>query len=122
MNIHLFSEVLFCVWVIALIVILFIVVKYYRRVHYRLNSLSETIKRTQGGVNKRISENRELLELIKNQHPEILDEYPWVSGWLDSQEKFWSLLLISLVSISTNQDLFEHTKDKGNYYVYTYCS
>ncbi len=21
-------------------------------------------------------------------HPEILDEYPWVSGWLDSQEKF----------------------------------
>ncbi|HHI0133762.1 TPA: DUF6012 family protein [Escherichia coli] len=43
MNIHLFSEVLFCVWVIALIVILFIVVKYYRRVHYRLNSLSETI-------------------------------------------------------------------------------
>ncbi|MBE0844026.1 hypothetical protein IH709_22795, partial [Escherichia coli] len=34
------------------------------------------------------SENRELLELIKNQHPEILDEYPWVSGWLDSQEKF----------------------------------
>ncbi len=68
MNIHLFSEVLFCVWVIALIVILFIVVKYYRRVHYRLNSLSETIKRTQGGVNKRISENRELLELIKNQH------------------------------------------------------
>ncbi|EJB4406013.1 hypothetical protein MTZ28_004726, partial [Escherichia coli] len=51
-------------------------------------SLSETIKRTQGGVNKRISENRELLELIKNQHLEILDEYPWVSGWLDSQEKF----------------------------------
>lgn len=50
MNIHLFSEVLFCVWVIALIVILFIFVKYYRRVHYRLNSLSETIKRTQGGV------------------------------------------------------------------------
>ncbi|HFD2631510.1 TPA: hypothetical protein ACF2XS_004552 [Escherichia coli] len=88
MNIHLFSEVLFCVWVIALIVILFIVVKYYRRVHYRLNSLSETIKRTQGGVNKRISENRELLELIKNQYPEILDEHPWVSGWLDSQEKF----------------------------------
>ncbi|HAZ5517586.1 TPA: hypothetical protein J8D37_004177 [Escherichia coli] len=83
MNIHLFSEVLFCVWVIALIVILFIFVKYYRRVHYRLNSLSETIKRTQGGVNKRISENRELLELIKNQY-----EYPWVSGWLDSQEKF----------------------------------
>lgn len=40
MNIHLFSEVLFCVWVIALIVILFIFVKYYRRVHYRLNSLS----------------------------------------------------------------------------------
>ena len=71
MNINLFSEVLFCVWVIALIVILFIVVKYYRRVHYRLNSLSETIKRTQGGVNKRISENRELLELIKDrkQHP-----------------------------------------------------
>ncbi|HDV1339354.1 TPA: hypothetical protein RHV69_004014 [Escherichia coli] len=88
MNIHLFSEVLFCVWVIALIVILFIFFKYYRRVHYRLNSLSETIKRTQGGVNKRISENRELLELIKNQYPEILDEYPWVSGWLDSQEKF----------------------------------
>ncbi|MDO2239765.1 hypothetical protein Q2449_12175 [Escherichia coli] len=85
MNIHLLSEVLFRVWIIALI---FIVVKYYRRVHYRLNSLSETIKRTQGGVNKRISENRELLELIKNQYPEILDEYPWVSGWLDSQEKF----------------------------------
>lgn len=122
MNIHLFSEVLFCVWVIALIVILFIVVKYYRRVHYRLNSLSETIKRTQGGVNKRISENRELLELIKNQHPEILDEYPWVSGWLDSQEKFL-VALADKSGIDINKsELLEYVKDKGNYYVYTYCS
>ncbi|ECA9274750.1 hypothetical protein ET874_23290 [Salmonella enterica subsp. enterica serovar Enteritidis] len=88
MNIHLFSDVLFCAWVIALIVILFLVIKYHRHFHYRLNLLSETIKCTQGGINKRISENRELLELIKNQYPEILDEHPWVSGWLDSQEKF----------------------------------
>lgn len=88
MNIYLFSEVLFCTWAIALIVILFLVIKYHRRIHYRLNSLSETINRTQGGINKRIAENRELLELIKNHYPEILDEHPWVSGWLDSQEKF----------------------------------
>ncbi|HCC6135278.1 TPA: hypothetical protein M5920_002714 [Klebsiella pneumoniae] len=46
----------------------------------------KTLSRKPGAV--QISENRELLELIKNQHPEILDEYPWVSGWLDSQEKF----------------------------------
>ena len=44
MNIHLFSEVLFCVWVIALIVILFIVVKYYRRGAHRAVLISEYLK------------------------------------------------------------------------------
>lgn len=98
MNVHLLSEVLFCLLVIALIVIFFIFVKYYRRINYRLNSLSETINRTQGGVNKRISENRELLELIKSQYPEIMDAHPWVSGWLDSQEKF-------LVALADKSDI-----------------
>jgi hypothetical protein len=46
---------------------------------------------TGGGVHKRIDENRELLELL--QQDGFIDRYPWVKGWLRSQDEFLSELI-----------------------------
>lgn len=53
----------------------------------RIDSICETIRFTQGGINKRIDENRELIQLIENQCPQLLDKNPWINGWFDSQEQ-----------------------------------
>ena len=46
---------------------------------------------TGGGIHKRIDENRELLELL--QQDGFIDRYPWVKGWLRSQDEFLSAVL-----------------------------
>lgn len=43
---------------------------------------------SEGGIQKRIDENRELLELLCDQVPELLERQPWVVGWLRSQDRF----------------------------------
>lgn len=40
------------------------------------------------GIHKRIDENRELLELLQKEHPEVLREHFWIEGWLESQDSF----------------------------------
>ncbi len=49
---------------------------------------------TGGGIYKRIDENRELLELL--QQDGFIDRYPWVKGWLRSQDEFLSELLATV--------------------------
>jgi hypothetical protein len=43
---------------------------------------------SEGGIHKRIDENRELLELLQTQAPVVLHKYPWIEGWLRSQDNF----------------------------------
>ncbi|CAM7185068.1 TPA: hypothetical protein ACNV4Q_005890 [Serratia marcescens] len=75
--------------VIAILIIRFVdVVKANMRKADRIDSIYEIIKCTQGGINKRIGENRELLQLIENQAPQLLDKNPWINGWIDSQEQY----------------------------------
>ena len=45
-----------------------------------------------GGVHKRIDENRELLELLRDNAPEFVQEHPWIVNWLQSQDEFLSEL------------------------------
>lgn len=83
--------------VIAILIFRFVdVVKANMRKADRIDSIFETIKCTEGGINKRIDENRELLQLIKNQCPQLLSRHPWVNGWIDSQEQY--LLAIAEVT------------------------
>jgi hypothetical protein len=45
-----------------------------------------------GGVHKRIDENRELLEVLRDKAPEFLEQNPWVIGWIQSNDTFFSEL------------------------------
>jgi hypothetical protein len=46
------------------------------------------LERHSGGVFKRIDENRELLELLRKDAPELLTKQPWIESWLRSQDDF----------------------------------
>ncbi|WOP85256.1 hypothetical protein [Citrobacter koseri] len=58
----------------------------------RLSKVKTLCDREQRGVYKRIDENRELLELLQRESPDLLQQCPWIEGWLDSQDRFLSQL------------------------------
>ncbi|CAE6967394.1 hypothetical protein [Paraburkholderia domus] len=43
---------------------------------------------TCGGVHKRIDENIELLELLRDRAPDFLEQHPWVVNWFESHDEF----------------------------------
>lgn len=45
-----------------------------------------------GGVHKRVDENRELLELLHAKAPKLLNDCPWVVGWIQSNDEFFTAL------------------------------
>lgn len=47
---------------------------------------------TSGGIHKRIDENRELLELLQREAPQLLAKHFWVEGWLRSNDEFFNVL------------------------------
>jgi len=54
--------------------------------------IREVVRTTQGGLHKRIDENRELLQLLQEKAPEFLAAHFWVESWLDSQDQFLTKL------------------------------
>lgn len=42
----------------------------------------------QGGIYKRIDENRELLILLQEEAPELLKQKPWIYQWIESNDDF----------------------------------
>lgn len=73
-----------------------------------LNTLILTINRREGGVRKRIDENRELLELLNRESPQLLQKCPWVVGWLKSQDEY--LLALAMASGSNTESYPEFPK------------
>lgn len=55
-----------------------------------LELVKKILGQHQGGIYKRIDENRELLELLQSEAPELLAKQPWIVGWLQSQDEFLS--------------------------------
>ena len=53
-----------------------------------LGLLKKILGQHHGGIYKRIDENRELLELLQREAPELLAKQPWVVSWLESQDGF----------------------------------
>lgn len=45
-----------------------------------------------GGLNKRIDENREIMELIFSKAPELISSHPWLVGWLNANDAFFTQL------------------------------
>lgn len=50
--------------------------------------LYEAVKNTEGGILKRIDENRELLDLLNIAAPNFINNHQWVIGWFKSQDAF----------------------------------
>jgi hypothetical protein len=67
----------------------------------KLDALMAVIQGSNGGVFKRIDENRELLELLFDRAPQVLEQHPWVIGWLASQDVF----LVSLAETAKVETL-----------------
>lgn len=50
--------------------------------------LCAVVKKSEGGILKRIDENRELLDLLNVAAPGFIDNHPWVIEWFKSQDDF----------------------------------
>ncbi|MEC4718321.1 hypothetical protein RY831_04115 [Noviherbaspirillum sp. CPCC 100848] len=57
-----------------------------------LAKVRRIIARSEGGIYKRIDENRELLEMLQREAPALLCQRPWIVGWIQSQDMFLSEL------------------------------
>lgn len=62
----------------------------------QLTEVRRVLSKTSGGIYKRIDENRELLELLVKEAPELIQRYPWVVNWIKSTDDF----LTSMVAVS----------------------
>lgn len=54
----------------------------------RLRAMEGVLNFAGGGIHKRIDENRELLELLQQEVPELLEKKVWLNGWIKSQDDF----------------------------------
>lgn len=54
----------------------------------KYQAVKRFVEREEGGVFKRMDENRELFELLCKEHPEFFQNNPWASRWLSSQDRF----------------------------------
>lgn len=57
-----------------------------------------------GGVHKRIDENREMLELLRREAPDLLANRPWIARWIKANDEFFCELE-SVVPIDKGQFL-----------------
>ncbi|MBF5007083.1 hypothetical protein [Diaphorobacter caeni] len=49
-------------------------------------ALVTLLEQVGGGAHKRVDENRELLELLQSKAPDVLEECPWIVGWLRAND------------------------------------
>ncbi|EJT4720279.1 hypothetical protein NT241_003294 [Salmonella enterica] len=54
----------------------------------KLRELQNLILQNERGVYKRIDENRELLELLIQQTPQLFETHGWIRGWFKSQDEY----------------------------------
>ena len=50
--------------------------------------VGKVLASSEGGIFKRIDENRELLEQLQQRAPDLLYDAPWIEGWISSQDAF----------------------------------
>ena len=66
-----------------------------RSVLHKTKSTDWVIANVGRGVHKRIDENRELLQLLRQEAPEFMENHPWVEGWIKSHDDFFCELEIA---------------------------
>jgi hypothetical protein len=68
----------------------------------RLHSIDAVLDNHQGGIAKRLDEEVELLEFLREKCPSLLEDNPWVEGWIESNHHFLS----DLASAAEKTDSF----------------
>ena len=79
-----------------------------------LSNIRKILGFTGGGVHKRIDENRELLELLEREAPELLASHLWVIGWLKSHDDFF-VALESSVLITEGRFLWQAQRNPNRF-------
>lgn len=81
--------------------------------------IKETLLNCEQGLTKRLDENRELFELLQNEAPELLSKFPWINGWLESQDRFLEQLVLEQLVYGlekgVDKPLRPVSKDKPDY-------
>lgn len=70
-----------------------------RRTHIKILKRIHAATDPGRGLLKRIDENRELLELLREKAPEFLEAHPWVVGWFEANDSVWQGLLEAFDSV-----------------------
>ena len=74
---------------------------------FKSRAIAQKIKtilgRNEGGIYKRIDENRELLQMLHREAPTLLTQKPWIKGWLESQDAFLCALAESVEPFSDGE-------------------
>jgi hypothetical protein len=62
--------------------------------HNKIFAIEElaTERGNTGGLVKRIDENRELLELLQERVPQFVSSHPWLVGWIQANDNFFTQL------------------------------
>jgi hypothetical protein len=60
--------------------------------YWRRDKLRHVITYCEGGVYRRIDENRALLETLHDSFPAFISENRWIEGWLEAQDIFLTQL------------------------------
>ena len=76
---------------------------------FRLRAVDDVTSRIGRGVFKRIDENRELLELLRERCPQFMVDHPWVEGWLESHDDFF----VELAKATRADNPFEEANGSG---------
>lgn len=77
----------------------------------KLQALEKIITHSHRGVFKRIDENRELLELLYREAPDLMKNFPWIRNWIESQDEY----LNELARVSKAQNPYERPHDDKPY-------
>ncbi|WP_168788811.1 hypothetical protein [Paraburkholderia aromaticivorans] len=74
---------------------------------------------TGGGIHKRIDENIELLELLRDRAPDFLGQHPWVVNWFESHDEFLRQLANA---VPLKEGFFLHLVTPLNYIISIRCT
>lgn len=91
---------------IAILMILFSIAFYFknRKMSNQLDNIKDILNGTEAGILKRLDENRELLELLYREAPNLMKGKPWVRCWIESQDIFL-IKLVEVVNIKTQYSI-----------------
>ncbi|EMR0499913.1 hypothetical protein ROS72_004661 [Citrobacter freundii] len=67
----------------------------------KLSKLEKLISQNERGVYKRIDENRQLLELLIRETPDLFETHGWIRGWFKSLDEY-------LLALSHEANLSEY--------------